>query len=368
MHRDVSNSLQWMLELDRSTLIFEAVVGSRAYGTARPESDEDRKGIYVEPAQALLTLQERPSQRSDPKGDTVYFSLRRFLELALGANPNIIELLFMPEDCIRQLDPVVQPLLESRNLFVTRQAYVSHVRYAQAQIKKARGQNKWINHPQPEKPPGPLDFCWFVPAERAGRLPYRPLPLAASGINLDECHAASLEHAPHLFRLYHYGPTARGVFRGDSVVCESIPIEDETSRCIGLLIYNQNDHERAVRDHENYWTWKANRNEERWIRQESGQLDYDAKNMMHMFRLMLSAEHILTEGQPKVRFDGPPLDFLLAILRGEFAYAELIQKADQLSKRLEELHERSLLPESPDPARAETLLKSITREWEARHA
>lgn len=199
-------------------------------------------------------------------------------------------------------------------------------------------------------------------------MPFRPVPLAEADVDLDECHASSVEHMADVFRLYHYGSSARGVFRGGEVVCESIPIEDEWDRCIGLLIYNRNAHERAVRDHRNYWTWRNNRNEQRWVRQESGELDYDAKNMMHMFRLMLSAEHILTEGCPLVRFSGEKLTNLKAILKGEFSYESLIEEADTLSSRLETLYEKSRLPERPDHDKAEELLQSVTREWEKSHA
>lgn len=357
-----------MVDFDRSTLIFETIAGSRAYGTATPESDEDLRGVYVEPAQSLVTLRARPEQVSDPRGDTVYYGLRRFLELALGANPNIIELLYMPDDCVRLVNPVFQAVLNARRDFITRQAYVSHVRYAQAQIKKARGRNKWINNPQPEDSPEPQEFCWFLPVDNAARMPFRPVPLAEAAVDLEACHASSVEHLTDVFRLYHYGPSARGVFRGGAVICESIPIEDECDRCIGLLIYNRNAHERAIRDHRNYWMWRKNRNEQRWVRQETGELDYDAKNMMHMFRLMLSAEHILTQGCPLVRFSGEKLTYLKAILQGKFSYESLIEEAGTLSTRLEILYKKSRLPENPDMEKAEELLQSVTLEWEKSHA
>jgi hypothetical protein len=313
-------------------------------------------------------LREQPDQVSDAKGDTVYYALRRFLELALGANPNIIELLYMPESCVRLVDPAFQPILDARQGFITRQAYVSHVRYAQAQIKKARGRNKWINNPQPENSPEPQEFCWFLPRDNGACMPFRPVPLAEAAVDLEACHASSVEHLADVFRLYYYGSSARGVFRGGAVVCESIPIEDDCDRCIGLLIYNRPAHERAVRDHRNYWMWRNNRNEQRWVRQESGELDYDAKNMMHMFRLMLSAEHILTEGCPLVRFSGEKLTYLKAILHGEFSYESLIEEAGTLSARLETLYKKSRLPEGPDFDKAEELLQSVTLEWENSHA
>jgi uncharacterized protein len=82
---------------------------------------------------------------SEAWGDTVFYSLWRFVELAAQANPNLIELLFMPEDCIVGIHRAFEAVLDARHLFVTRAAYDSHIGYAQAQLRKARGQNKWIN-------------------------------------------------------------------------------------------------------------------------------------------------------------------------------------------------------------------------------
>ncbi|TVP78349.1 MAG: hypothetical protein EA353_08575 [Puniceicoccaceae bacterium] len=357
------------VKMDRSKIIFETVVGSRAYGTHHAQSDEDIKGIYIEPTASLLTLAKPVEQINDDKGDIVYYSLRRFLDLALSANPNIIELLFMPEECVRRIHPTFQPILDHRQLFITKQAYVSHVRYAQSQIKKAKGQNKWVNNPQPEQAPELMDFCWFVPLQSGhGEAPLRPKSLTDTTIKLAECHASSMEHAPNVFRLYHYGPEAKGVFRGQSIFCEAIPIEHETTHCVGLLIFNEQAYARAIKDHQNYWIWRKHRNEHRWQTQENGQIDYDAKNMMHMFRLMLSAESILQQGLPIVRFDGEPLAFLKNVLAGAFSHEALLQEAETISARLDSLYEESTLPEQPDTARAEELLKSVTHDWESEHA
>jgi len=355
-------TLEQLLSRYRRRVIFEAVVGSQAYGTALPHSDEDVKGIYVVSESEHVSLDPLPTQLSDEKGDTVFYSLGRFLELALGANPNIIELLFMPDECVRFRSPSFELLEESRSIFVTKQAYDSHVGYAHAQIKKARGQNKWVNNPQPEEPPNLEDFCWLIPnpETEVERMPYRPALAKDCGVALEQCHVAAMEHSPGMYRIYHYGENARGVIRGGKVVCESIPIEDERERCIGLLSVNENAFERAVRDHKNYWTWRENRNEARWQTQESGVIDYDAKNMMHTFRLLLSGESILKHGYPIVRFEGEQLKFLMDIRAGTFAYDELIEKAEARVEELKSLREGSDLPEKPNLEKAEQLLKEIT--------
>lgn len=194
------HSLQELLTSQRGLIIFESVVGSQAYGTALPESDQDIKGIFAVLAQKYLQLESPPSQLSDEKGDTVFYSLRRFQELAATANPNIIELLFMPADCVRFKSLCFEFIEERRDMFLTKAVYDSHIGYAHAQIKKARGQNKWVNNPQPEERPLIDDFCWFVPHENNSKdeFPLRPKPLSTLPVLLSECHAAALEHCPSM--------------------------------------------------------------------------------------------------------------------------------------------------------------------------
>jgi len=348
-------------------IIFETVAGSRAYGTAHGDSDEDIRGVFVQPGSEYMILQEPLRQVADERGDVVYYSLARFLELALKANPNIIELLYMPQECVRVSTFYWERLLEQRSLFVTKLAYASHVGYAQAQIKKARGRNKWVNRPQAEAPPAREEFSWFSPRESADgtQLPYRPLPLADAGVDLHHCRMTPMEHTTHVYRLYRYGEETGGVFRDGNLVCDLIPSQDEEQHCIGLLIFNQSGYERAQRDHRHYWEWRRNRNDRRWRSQERGEIDYDAKNMMHTFRLLLCGEHILREGRPLVRFSGEDLALLKRILAGEFSYEELTERAKAKIIELGELHERSTLPDQPDRTLAMELLREITVAWEA---
>ena len=354
-------TLDQLLSDFRNRVIFESVVGSQAYGTALADSDEDIKGIYVIPSYEYLTLDPLPTQLSDFKGDIVYYSLIRFLELARNANPNIIELLFMPDKCVRRRTSAFDLLEGTRSIFITKQVYDSHVGYAHAQIRKARGQNKWVNNPQPKENPRLEDFCWLIPypTNDTKEMPYRPKLVESTGISMSECHVASLEHSPNMYRIYHYGKSARGVIRGGKIVCESIPIDDEVEKCLGLLCVNENAFKRAVCDHKNYWEWRKNRNEARWQTQESGHIDYDAKNLMHTFRLLLSAKSILKYGAPKVLFEGESLKFLMDIRSGLYDYGELMVKAKSMVEELKELKDQCDLPEKPNEAKLTTLLRDV---------
>jgi predicted nucleotidyltransferase len=351
----------------RRRILFECVSGSRAYGTANAGSDTDIRGVFAQRLEEFLALAPPPALVADERHNTVYYSLRRTLELLAVANPNTLELLYMPDDCVRVDSEAMRQLCAQRALFITRQCADTHIGYAFSQIKKAKGQNKWINQPKPEAPPSREDYCHVLRRDAFdadGAAPARPIALRRSGIDLARCHAARLEHAQDAFRLYDYGDEARGVFRGDAIAVESIPLQDEPRRFVGLLLYNERAWRQAMEDHRNYWTWRAERNEQRWRQQESGELDYDAKNLMHTVRLLLSGRAILQHGAPIVRFTGSDRQTLLDIRAGRFSYEEVMRMAEDIKAQCAALRDRADLPEACDTNQAERLLRTLTNLWE----
>lgn len=352
------------------------LVGSRAYGAVTATSDEDYRGIFMLPAACYLSVAEPVKQISDAENNVTYYTLKRFMELAMTANPNIVEMLFMPDDCRVFEAPAMEMLLAARGLFITKQAYDSHVNYAMAQLKKAKGKNRWVNNPQPETPPDVLDFCWFLPRENVPAMPpnenappsrafpFRPIPIKETPVDLQACVCAKLEQANNTYRLYR-DPHRCGVFRNGMLVCESISFRQEREDCLGLLIYNRVEHERAMRDHTSYWQWRTHRNPARWQADEANrERDYDAKNMMHVFRLLLSGEQILRAGEPLVRFTGEKLQFLYDIREGRFTYEHLMEIAEQKFAELSAAVVDSSLPQQPDVVAVDDLLREMTQRWE----
>ncbi len=370
-------------ELEESGNIFySTIVGSRAYGTFTQDSDTDVKGFYwVDPSEYLSLnppVTPQTSQINDEKHNVVYYSLYRAFELLKTANPNFIELLWTPDDCVIKTDDVIMPiLLENRNLFITKEAYHSHAEYALAQIKRAKGKNKKVHNPCPETMPVKEDFCRVILINKLSPLfkcdtwefkdlildnqyPLRPIPIKETNIDLSKCHVASLEHAPNMFRLYSYGEKSKGVFRGqDMLTCESIPKEDEWENILGILIYDKNEYDKAVKDWHSYWSWKRNCNPERWKSQEGGEIDFDVKNMQHSFRLIYSGLNILKHGEPIVRFEGDRLKFLREIRDEKYTYEDLMSKLNVLEKEMASLFECSKLPDTCDEVKLNKLYKHL---------
>jgi hypothetical protein len=226
-----------------------------------------------------------------------------------------------------------------------------------------------VNDPKPQQAPTKEDFCFIIPRARldqAHGIPCRPLPLAQAAWNLAEYHTARLEHASNTYRLYHYGAAARGVFRGDVLACESIPEADEGPRFAGLLLFNEQSWRQSLADHQNYWKWRHERNETRWRQQESGELDFDSKNMMHTVRLLLSGRSILETGAPLIRFSGSNLQVLMDIRAGRLSFEQIMEIANAVLADCEHLKTKTDLPATCDPASANRLLTDLTEQWESR--
>ncbi len=211
-------TLSDLLENNREHVLFSCVAGSRAYGTHTDGSDEDIRGVYALLSTSYMELDPPSPQLADERQNIIYYSLRRFVELLTAGNPNLLELLFMPPDCVRTCTVEMETLIRSRNIFITRQCGDTHIGHAMSQIKKARGQNKWVNQPKSVNPPLKEDFCYVIPRERLqqteGR-PARPVPLLQTNWNLAEYHAARLEHAS-IFVSITTIPRGAAIFRACS--------------------------------------------------------------------------------------------------------------------------------------------------------
>ncbi|WP_240047191.1 nucleotidyltransferase domain-containing protein [Hymenobacter nivis] len=101
------------------------------------------------------------------------------------------------------------------------------------------------------------------------------------------------------------------------------------------------------------------RNAERYANTVQHGKNYDAKNMLHVFRLLQMAGEIAKTGELRVR--RPNREFLLQIRRGEFEYEALVTEAEQLVTQVEAAFAASALPEAPDRNAAEQLLVRVRR-------
>jgi hypothetical protein len=115
-------------------VIYRCVVGSRAYGLDSDESDTDRRGIYLAPADLQWSLFGAPEQFEDNATQSCYWELQKFLTMALKANPNILECLYSP--LVEKVTPLGEELLALRRGFLSQMIFQTFNGYAMSQFKK----------------------------------------------------------------------------------------------------------------------------------------------------------------------------------------------------------------------------------------
>jgi predicted nucleotidyltransferase len=333
-------------------LLFDTVAGSHAYGTAIDGSDEDRRGVFAAPRDFLSGL-DGIEQVADERNDQVYYELGHFVSLLLKNNPNALELLAMPEDCVRHRHPLFK-LLDPQ-VFLSKLCAKTFGEYAMGQIRKARGLNKKIVNPQPEERLAMLDFC-HIP-EGQGSLPVLEW-LKVKGIDPAACGITAVQHASGIFAIYH---DSQGIYRGlvsrkdaDTLIFSSVPKEAQP---IGWMHFNQDAFRAHCKAHREYWEWVSQRNEERYTTNVEHGRGYDSKNLMHTLRLLDMAGEIARENVLQVR--RPNREYLLRIRAGEFEYDELVSRTEQQLAEVSRAFEVSSLPEMPDRNQVNRLLVEI---------
>ncbi|MCR5889878.1 nucleotidyltransferase domain-containing protein [Hymenobacter sp. J193] len=347
----------------RGLILFEAISGSRAYGTDLPHSDTDLKGVFILPETEFYGLDYVPQVANDTN-DEVFYELRRFVELLLKSNPTVLELLGTPADCVVYRHPLFSAFRAED--FLSKLCRQSFAEYAVAQIRKARGLNKKINHPEPPQRKSVLDFCYVTVG--AGAQPVAAW-LARQGYEAAQCGLANVNHLNDLYavfvddtpdRRYNYRGLVRDPETSQDVLLSAVPKGEDP---VAYLSFNRNGYSTYCRVYREYQEWEQKRNPERFQNTVQHGKNYDAKNMLHVFRLLRMAEEIATEGHIHVR--RPDREFLLQIRRGEFSYEELVMEAEALVARVEAAFAASALPEAPDQAAAEQLLVHTRRAWYA---
>jgi len=334
-------------------MLLNCISGSNAYGLALPTSDTDYKGVFVLPRQEFYSL-HYTEQVNNETNDIAYYELGRFLDLLNKNNPNILELLCTPEDCVLYKHELINRI--KPEFFLSKLCKDAFAGYALTQVKKAKGLNKKIHNPMDRELKTPLDFCYVVQGQNTMPVAHW---LAQNNFQQQHCGLVNINHMRDMYALYHTSQFAqaasfRGIISGEKandVLLSSIPKEAQP---LTLLYFNKDGYSKYHKDYKEYWAWVDKRNDTRYQDTLEHGKNYDAKNMMHVFRLLNMAEEIALEKKLNVRRHDR--DYLLSIRSGQFLYDDLVTQAMEKIERIDELYKKSDLPEKPDEHIADGLL------------
>ncbi len=137
-----------------SNLQFESLMGSHAYGVATDVSDMDIYGWCIPPKEILFPhlagvipgfgdqgqrfeQYQQPHVEADGRDyDLTIYNIVKYFKLCADCNPNMIDSLFVPENCVKHATLVGQKVRENRRLFLSKRVWPRFKGYAYEQVKK----------------------------------------------------------------------------------------------------------------------------------------------------------------------------------------------------------------------------------------
>lgn len=140
--------------------VYLTVGGSHAYGCSLPTSDLDCCGICIPPLEMIFphTRGEivgfgTPSPKFDQwKEQHIYdnkkeydfsvFGIVRAFQLLMENNPNHIDTLYTPKNCILYITPIGEKIRLWRDIFLHKGCYAKFRGYAKSQLHKMKGERR----------------------------------------------------------------------------------------------------------------------------------------------------------------------------------------------------------------------------------
>lgn len=299
--------------------------GSHAYGTNIATSDEDFKGVCIEPKQYFFGFAHQFEQQEEMvhKGhphDKVIYSLRKFMSLAVNCNPNIIEVLNVSDSDVLKTqlsgygyDSLLRSIAPD---LLSKKAYKSFSGYAMQQLHRIKTHKKWLLNPILREP-NRTEFG---------------LP---SNDKLSDSEFGALHNLG----------------------------EDHLSTSMIDLYRREKAYRNAVQEFENFKAWQKSRNPAR--AELEAKFGYDTKHAMHLIRLLKMALEILRDH--KVVVKRPDAEELLAIRYGYYSYDELIELSEKLMLEAKDAVQKSTLPDSPDLIKLDSFIVQFTTDFLRKH-
>jgi predicted nucleotidyltransferase len=347
-------------------IIFECVAGSHAYGTNLPTSDTDIRGIFIQPFENLLGF-GKIDQVSDEKNDIIYYEIERFLDLLKSNNPNILELVNMPPDCVKICDYSFMSLIfEHLDKFLTKKCRWSFGGYAVEQIKKARGLNKKMNWEENEMVRKTvLDFCYVL--QDAGSMSVKDWIIGKvpkkTWVSQKSFGLSAIDHGHDLYAMFYNSDPVWGIVSNEEtandVQLTSVP---KGKPVVGYLYFNKDGYSSHCKKFKEYQEWLTNRNETRVNMAKAHGKKFDGKNLAHCLRLLNVANEIAEGKGLNVRRSPEEIKKLIAIRKGEYEYEDILAEAESLIEKMDKAFEESNLPDKVDGELINDLLIKIRKQ------
>lgn len=333
----------------KDSTIYGVVHGSNCYGLNNEDSDIDLRGVCFGPRQLYFGMNKHFEQYiSNKQYDTTIFEFRKFLKLCANANPNALEILFVPDRCLVYTKPAGERLIAAREMFLSKKIRHTLSGYAISQLRRIEGHRKWLVNP-PKSLPTREEFG--LPSYREIRKDQ--LDAALSVIRdemerwdfdwqiLDEDVRINLknEYESHLLK-YHVSKDDMAFTNS----CYKLGYEENFIE----VMQKEKQYRSKVQEWNQYQGWLKERNPKRAAMEKESH--YDRKHASHLVRLMRMCEEVLTTGKLNVDRTNIDAEELKAIKNnGIWKYEDLISWAETQEEKIKGLYQTcTILPNEPD--------------------
>lgn len=120
-----------------TNVLLSGIVGSTAYGMAREGSDIDRLGMFAAPTEELHGLHRPKESYVTTAPDRTLHEAAKWCRLALGGNPTVLELVWLPDELYEVRTPLGDELIDIRmSLLSAKRVRDAYLGYATQQFKR----------------------------------------------------------------------------------------------------------------------------------------------------------------------------------------------------------------------------------------
>jgi len=308
-------------------IIILTLGGSHAYGTSTPTSDIDIRGIAVNSAHEILTMNCKDKPIVNTQTDTTIYFLKQIVSLLSACNPNTIEILGTRIEDNFILTPQGQLLRDNIHLFLSQRAIHSFGGYATAQLRRLQNALARDNYPQSEKENHILQS--IQGQNQHIQANYASFNEHDIKLYLDTSHKFEFEKEIYIdINLNHY------------------PLRDLKS------MYS--DMANVIKDYDSL-NHRNNKKDNLHLQ----------KHAMHLIRLLMMGTEIL-EGKGVHTYRQDNLDLLMKIRNGYYVkpnndYSDVFSIVDEYEQKFNYAKQNTSLPKEPDYTAIDELVIEINK-------
>lgn len=307
-----------------NNIILLTLGGSFSYGTSNENSDIDLRGIALNSAEEILTMnyREKPFESRDDEKDVVIYFISQIVKLLANCNPNVLEMMGTTQEQLFILTDVGKLLRDNVNIFLSKKVIHAFGGYATSQLRRLQNALARDSYPQQEKERHILKSIENQMVSFEDK--YEDLTGQEIKLYLDKSDKTDFEEEIFIdFNIKHY------------------PLRDFKN------IYSEMAN--VVKDYSSLNHRNNKKDEEHLL-----------KHGMHLIRLLIMGSEIL-EGKGINTYRVNDREFLLDIRNGKYSYEEIFKFVDDFEARFKYAADNTNLPDKPDYDKINDLVIEINR-------